>query len=234
MIRIVVTLCTATACVAVTVAATVPASAAVAAAPPPSGLAAIQAAGARATSDRVTALTSAITRIQANLQLGYDDKDTAVETLQRDVTAMHELDAKIAADTDEATARADYQSVFTGYRVYVLAIPQAHLAIAADCITAVAVPKLTDAQHRLAAALAGPDAAKNTPQLQAELADMAAKIDAAGNVLDGVASAALAATPARWNADHGVLAPQRSAIATATADVAAARADAAAILAVLS
>jgi hypothetical protein len=132
-----------------------------------------------------------------------------------------------------ATAAADYKTIFTGYRVYAVAIPQAHLAAAADRLTSTTVPRLTTAQSKLAAALAGKDASKSTPALLADLADMSTQITAASSALSGVSANALAVTPADYNANHAVLSPIRSSVETAIADLKKAAADGKTVLAAL-
>ena len=113
--------------------------------PAPSGanrLAAIQTAGAKATSDRIAALNTAIPRTTANTALNAADKATILATLNADLSAMHSLATKIAADTTTEQASADYKSIFATYRVFAVALPQAAYAAAADDLTDTTLPKL--------------------------------------------------------------------------------------------
>jgi hypothetical protein len=146
---------------------------------------------------------------------------------------MNTVEAKIAADTTVATAAADYKTIFTTYRVYAVAIPQSRLAGAADRMTSTSIPRLTDAQSKLAAALAGPDASKSTPALLADLTDMSTQIAAATSSLNGVAAQSLAVTPAAYNANHSVLTSVRSAVKAAIADLKKASADGKTVLAAI-
>lgn len=196
-------------------------------------LTAIQASAAAKTSARITALNAAIPKITADKALTDADRSAILATLNADLAAMKSLAAKIAADTDTATARTDYSSIFTGYRIYVVALPQAHFAAAADALTDTVIPRLTAAESKLAAALAGKRASKSTPELQAKLADMTTQISAVKAAADGTAAKALAVTPSDFNADHAVMAPIRAAIVSAHAAAKLARADAKAILAAL-
>lgn len=196
-------------------------------------LAAIQAKAKTATSERITALGTAIAKITAAPDISASDRSTILATLNGDVAGMNTVEAKIAADTTVATAAADFQTIFTGYRVFAVAIPQSHLAAAADRLTSTTVPKLTDAQSKLAAALAGPDASKSTPALLADLADMSAQISAASGALGGVSAAALAVTPADYNSNHAVLTPIRASVQTGIADLKKAAADGKTVLAAI-
>ena len=85
---------------------------------------------------------------------------------------MSTVATAITADTSVKQASTDFKSIFTTYRVYAVALPQAHFAAAADGPAASAIPKLTAVQQKLSAALAGKYAAKSTPALQADLADL--------------------------------------------------------------
>ncbi|MGV8977829.1 MAG: hypothetical protein ACOH17_07280 [Cellulomonas sp.] len=201
--------------------------------PAPRSLVDIQAAGAKKTSERTASLTTAISKVTANAHLSSADQSTILATLNADLTAMSTMASTIAADTSVKQASTDFRSIFTTYRVYAVALPQAHIAAAADGLEGSAIPKLTAAEQRLSAALAGKHAAKSTPALQADLADMTTQIATAQTSLSGLAAAALAATPAAYDANHTVLTPVRQSLATATAAVKQARADARTVLAAL-
>ena len=176
---------------------------------PGSSLPVIQKAGADATAKRLASLNEAIARVNANTHLSDADRSAILATLNADIAGMNTEAAKIAADTTVSTALADYHAIFTDYRVYAVALPQSLYAAGADRLTGTALPKLQSAYDKLSAALtAHPD--KSTPALQAELADMAAKIQTAQTDADGLAAAALAVTPADYNANHTVLADLRT------------------------
>jgi hypothetical protein len=185
------------------------------------------------TTARIGALNTAIAKINAATDITAADRTTILGVLNADVAGMNTVEAKIEADTTVATAAADYTTIFTTYRVYAVAIPQARFAAAADRMTGSAIPKLSDAEAKLAAALAGPDASKSTPALQAELTDMQNQIAAATSGLNGVSAAALAVTPADYNANNSVLSPERNAVGAAIAAVKKAAADGQNILAAI-
>ncbi len=189
-------------------------------------LAAIQAKAKIKTTARIGSLNTAIARINAAKGVSSADLATILDTLNADLAGMNTVETKIAADTTVATAAADYKTIFTTYRVYAVAIPQSRLAASADRMTSTTIPRLTTVQTRLAAALAGRDASKSTPALQADLTDMSTQIAAATSALNGAAATALAVTPSDYNSNHAALKSVRSDITTATADLKKAASDA--------
>ncbi len=226
-------LLTALACSTAVLAAVGVASPALAATPAPRSLATLQAAGQADTASRITALGKAIPRVTSNKYLSSGDRSQLLATLNGDLAAMQSLQTKIAADTDVATAKADVQSIFTGYRVYAVAIPQSLYAASAGAITDSALPALGAAQKALAAALAGPDKSKDTPAIDAQMADLSAQITTAQNSIAGVSAFALSVTPAQFNANHAVLTATRASVKAAAAAAKAASTDAKAVRAAL-
>jgi len=196
-------------------------------------LSAIQANAKIKTTARIGALNTAIAKVNAAQDISSSDRATILGTLNGDLAGMNTVEAKIAADTTALTAAADYKTIFTTYRVYAVAIPQSRLAAAADRMTSTSIPKLTEAESKLAAALAGPDASKSTPELQADLTDMSAQIAAATSALNGIAAQSLAVTPSAYNSNHSVLQPVRSAVTAAIADLKKATADGKTVLAAI-
>jgi hypothetical protein len=197
-----------------------------------SSLSAIQQAGAAATAKRITSLTARISKVNSSRTLSSADKSTVLGTLNTDLSGMQSLQTKIAADTSATTAWTDYHSIFTDYRVYVVGLQQSYIAATADGLTGIAIPKLQSAATRISAYFAAhPE--KVTPELQAQLADMQARIADAVSKTSGLAAAALAVTPAAFNANHDVLTDDRAAARAALADSKAAAQDGRAIVAAL-
>ncbi|MDQ1464733.1 MAG: hypothetical protein QOC73_1674, partial [Actinomycetota bacterium] len=178
-----------------------------------------------AIAQRLTSLSKVIATVNGSSVISAADKATLLGTLNGDVAGLTALGTKIAADTTAQQAATDYKTIFTGYRVYALALPQAHFAMAADALTGTVVPKLTDAQTKLAALLAGADAGKNTPAVQAAMADLATQLAAIGTATNGLSATVLAYTPAQYDANHALLSSARQSLVTARADAKAARAD---------
>jgi hypothetical protein len=184
----------------------------------------IQASGAVAIARREATLTTTIAAVGANTQITSADRATLNATLTGDQSGLSSLGQKLTADTTVAQASADYTTIYTGFRVYALAVPQVHFAAAADTITVTILPALSNAQQELTAVLAA-DPSKNTPAVQASMTDLASRISAVGSATDGLASSVLAYTPAQYDANHALLAAPRTSLRTAQLDVGAARAD---------
>ena len=196
-------------------------------------LAAIKAKAAAAISLRESVLSAAITKVTDNKYLSSGDRATVLATLNSDASGLNALAPVIQADTTVSQARADYQAIFTHYRVFALALPQAWFAASADDLTGTVLPHLTDAQSKLQALLAGPDKSKDTPAVQADMADLANRISGISSLTNGVAATVLTFTPSQYDANPAILAPFRADLVTARADARAARTDIAAVVAAL-
>ncbi|CAN5509239.1 hypothetical protein BH10ACT4_BH10ACT4_13530 [soil metagenome] len=199
----------------------------------PRTLSSVQALGAAATAARISALDTAIPTVTSNVYLSATDKDHILGTLNGDRSAMVTLGAKIAADTDLTVATSDYHSIFTGYRVFAVALPQSLYAAAAAGLGDSAIPALQAAQKTLAAAIAGPLASKDTPAIDATMADLATQISVAQQSISEVSAFALSVTPDQFNANHDILGSTRTSVKAATAAAKKARADVASVKAAL-
>jgi hypothetical protein len=186
----------------------------------PQSLSGIQARAAAAISLRVNDLNAAIAKVNADQRLGSDNA-ALVAYLQADVAPLQALGQKIAADTTESTAAADYATIFANYRVLALVLPAAHIARAADEVDVTTIPALTALATKAASHLNS----SNQAALQPLLTDLNTQITAATNSTAGVSATVLAYTPADWNANHDLLTTGRSAVQSAETDIAKARAD---------
>lgn len=199
----------------------------------PRTLATVQAAGKAATATRIATLNVTIPKITADKYLTPSDRSTILATLNHDLSSMDALQTKIAADTDLKTAAADVQSIYTAYRVFAVAIPQSHYAAAADALTDSALPALLKVQSALQTALAGADKSKDTPAIDAQMADLAKQISTVQSSTAGVSAFALSVTPAQFDANHSVLAATHTSVKAAQSAAKAASADAKAVKAAL-
>jgi hypothetical protein len=188
-------------------------------------LADIQSLAATKTTDRISKLTAAISKVNSDSSLSSSARSSILGTLNGDLSGMKTVEAKVAADTSLGQATADYKTIFTDYRVYSVAIPQARIVAAADHATSVDIPRLTKAQARLSTVLAGKDKSKSTPALQADLSDATNEITKASSTFGNLASSALAVTPAAYNSNRGVLKSLKSSLTTARAALKQARTD---------
>ncbi len=196
-------------------------------------LAAIQQKAAADIARRLASLSVAINDVNNSTAISSGDKTTLLATLNGDVTGLTALGVTIAGDTTAQQALTDSKTIFTGFRVYALALPQVHFAAAADTITVTVLPKLTDAQSKLAALLAGVDSGKNTPAVQALMTDLGNQITAITGATTGLSSTVLAYTPAQYDANHALLSPARASLAISRNDIKTARSDIASVVAAL-
>jgi hypothetical protein len=120
---------------------------------PTTGLGALKAKAAVDIGARVSAMNAMIPQINANQFITAADRSTLLATLNGDLSGLTALGQKIAGDTTTAQATTDRKTVFAGYRVFALAIPQVAYAAAADDITGAELPALINAQKGLTAAL---------------------------------------------------------------------------------
>jgi len=194
-------------------------------------LAAIQKQAAADIARRLASLSVAINDVTNSTAISAGDKTTLLATLNADVTGLTALGVTIAGDTTVQQALTDSKTIFTGFRVYALALPQVHFAAAADTITVTVLPKLTDAQSKLAALLAGVDSGKNTPAVQALMTDLGNQITAITSATTGLSATVLAYTPAQYDANHALLSPARASLAISRNDVKTARSDIATVVA---
>jgi len=196
---------------------------------PPAGqgqtLAAIKAKAATAITVRLSDLNAAIPKVQGNKWITASDKTTLLGTLNGDVSGLTALGTKIQSDTTLSQAAADYRTIFTGYRVFALALPQVRFAAACDDITGGVLPRLNDAQPKLESLLSGVDSSKNSSAVQAAMADLANQISAITTATSGLAATVLGYTPADYDANHAILTGPRTTLLGARADVHKARED---------
>ena len=181
-------------------------------------LAAIKAKAAAAISVRETAVSQAVTAVTNNPYLSSTDRTTLLGVFSADQSGLDALASVIQADTTVIQAGSDYRSIFTTFRVFALLLPQARFAESGDDLTGTVLPRLTNAQSTLEALLTGPDSGKNTPPVQAAMADLATQINSITAETSGLSSTVLAFTPDQYNANPAILAGPRSQLISARAD----------------
>ena len=170
----------------------------------PTTLAGIKAQAATDITDRVDALNAEIAKVNGAKGLG-SDQGTLVSYLGTDIAPLQQLDEKIQGDPTVQEAAADFKTIFTDFRVYVLVLPASRIAADADRITTTAIPALTSDAAK-AQAHVDPT---NQAELQPLIADLDGQIGTATNASNGLAATVLAYTPAQWNADNGLLGPSK-------------------------
>lgn len=131
--------------------------------------------GEREIDRRVEALAALITRVGDLKRLNADAKTSVVTSLTAQGQALTALKAKIAADTDEATLKADVKSVTDAYRVFALVIPQGRIVVMADTEVYVSDALLTLGAKLDARLKAAQTAGKDVTALGAQLTDLGTK-----------------------------------------------------------
>lgn len=125
---------------------------------------------------RITSLTNLNTRIQAMARVSTTTKTTISASITTQINTLNTLKAKIAADTDLDTLKADIKTITESYRIYALVIPQAQIAVAADKILTVADAQTTVSGKLQSYISQAQTAGKDVTSLNTLLADMNAKI----------------------------------------------------------
>ena len=103
--------------------------------------------GDKAISERITSLNSRIAKITALKNLTTSQKSDFASQFQSRISALTSLKAKINSDTDLATIKIDYQSIFNDNRIFAIFEPKMNIMIQADTIIAkanVLLAKTTD------------------------------------------------------------------------------------------
>jgi hypothetical protein len=184
-----------------------------------------------AITERFGELDKLSARVSTAKALTADHKATVGGILGTSKSGLTDLKAKIDADTDAATLKADCGQITAGFRIYALRAPQVRLALAGDRQATVLakggtiVPKLEAAIQK--AATNG----KDVTDANAKLDDLKAKLADATGLLNGLVDNELTVTPDQWNANHGVLSGAMQSLKTSQADLKTALADAKAIIA---
>ncbi|MBY0473179.1 hypothetical protein K2Q00_02755 [Patescibacteria group bacterium] len=179
---------------------------------------------------RVDALTSINARVQAMQQVTPSFKQSLANAVQTQTSAFQALDSKIQADTDEATLKADIQSITQSYRVYALVLPQIRIAAAADRAVAISTMMQTLGNKLAARVQAATDAGADTKALQTALNDLATKITNANTQAQASVSSTASLAPdtgdsTQMAANTAALKAARTNLKTVETDLKAARAD---------
>lgn len=184
---------------------------------------------------RVKALTALSTRINEMQRVSTAQKASLTATLQAAISEMNALKAKIDADTDAATLKADIQSITKSYRIYLLVLPQGRITAAADRIMTT-VGLMNDLSVKLQTRITAAQATgQDVTAMNASLTDMNAKT-ADANVQANAAINLIAnlkpdnGDQAIFQSNQAALKDARTKIKLATTDLKTARQDAGSIV----
>lgn len=184
---------------------------------------------------RVTALQNLLARINAMTKVTADLKTSITTNINTQISALGALNDKIQADTDGATLKSDVALITQGYRVFVLLMPQAHIAAAADR-EATIINMLNEFGGKLQTRLqAAASAGADISSLTTALTDMGAKITSAQTHAQTAISTSATLTPdqgdqAKMKSNSDALKAARAEIVAGQKDLTEARKDAQTII----
>lgn len=180
---------------------------------------------------RMNLLQKLGTNVQAMIRLSSDQKARIDAMINTQISSLSALRAKIAAETDVDSLKADVKSIAQSYRIFMLVIPQGHVTVAADKIKTTADLMVTFS-GKLSTRIADAQAAgKDTASLQSTLGDMNAKTADAKVQADAAIALVANLTPdtgdqAKAVANHQALVDARTKIQAGLKDLQQARQDA--------
>ena len=188
-----------------------------------------------AITDRINKLNDLSNRVAGAKNISATVKANIAATIQTNISGLTALKAKIDADTDMTTLRADAKTITGDYRVYALVAPQSSIIAAADrvdTITGMMTTIGTKLQTRITAAQS---AGHDTSALQASLSDLNAKIADANTQAASATSGVSSLVPDEGNqtqlqSNTAALKAARADLQTATSDLKTARQDAQSII----
>jgi len=188
---------------------------------------------------RSAALTDLNTRIQAMQKVTDAFKQGISASITAEINTLASLKAKIDADVDLATLKADIQSITSSYRVFALVLPQGRIAAAADReVTIVSMMSTLGGklQTRIQAAQQG---GADVTAMVTALNDIAAKLQDAQTQAEAAVTVSASLTPdngdaTKMKSNTAALTQARADIKTGATDLAAARKDVTSIIAGLA
>lgn len=168
---------------------------------------------------RVTDLNDLISRINSMKHLSAANKTAFMNSIQTEIRSLNSLKAKVDADTDVTTLKADVQSIVTEYRVFLLYIPQIQLLSSADRMNDIA-GKLNDLATKLQTRINTNQAAgKDVSALETLLKDMVAKIADANTQYNNIETTIITLLPKDYPGNRGALLSARKMIQTGHLDL---------------
>ena len=155
---------------------------------------------------RVDTLTKAVSGVKSakGLRAGQGPLESY---LGQDIGPLQQLDAKIQNDGTLEQATADYGTIFSGFRVYRLVLPAAHVAASASRVANTEVPAL----QRAATKAQQHATSTNESTLNPLVDNLKSQIATASTATNGLSGTVLGYTPAQWNANNSLLAGAQNA-----------------------
>lgn len=164
---------------------------------------------------RIESLSKLISRIGEMKKLTTAQKTALTSQVQAEITSLTNLLAKIKADTDLATLRADIKSIVDSYRIYALFMPKIQILGAADKVLNTADQMSSQAARLEAKINEKQTAGQNVTDLQTLLVDMKTKIIDAETQAQSAIDIVTPLTPAGYPDNKSSLQSARAMINTA-------------------
>lgn len=180
----------------------------------------------RKISRRVEALNRLATRINAMKNLSDDQKTAFQALVSQYLGDLNNLKAKIEADTDVATMKADVKSISESYRIFALVMPQIKIMDTAERVAVLTEETTTLAGKLQARIAAAGSKGKDVAALNASLAELQAKIADAKIQAQNAENAVINLDPNGYPGNKAELENARNLLKAAKEDMHAARDDA--------
>ncbi len=186
----------------------------------------------RATSEidrRVKALNALKERVSGLKRLSDSQKAEFAGKIQTEIDGLTALKAKIEAETDLETLKADVQSIVKSYRIFAFFMPQIQILVAADSLGEAADLLVGHADKLTLRVTEAKTAGHDVTGLEAKLSDMRSQIDLVKNINSQIESSVVVLTPEGFPGNKAALQVARSSLGTARKALDATRQDAASI-----
>ncbi|HZL07569.1 MAG TPA: hypothetical protein VFC50_00035 [Candidatus Dormibacteraeota bacterium] len=168
---------------------------------------------------RLKSLNELSGKISSEAKLSANDQASLSAEVSSEISNLTALKTKLDADTTDADAKADAQSIINDYRVYALIVPKINLVKTADD-QLVAEAKLSDLATKLQTRIsAAQTAGKNVTALQSGLTTMNSQISAAQAISTKIESDVIGLLPSDYNGNPSVLKGDRDQLKTAQSDI---------------
>lgn len=179
---------------------------------------------------RISSLNKLAARISGMKKVSDAEKSAISAEVTAEISELSSLKAKIDADKDIETLRADVRSITASYRIYALVIPQGTILAAADRLHTVIDSMSTTGAKVQARITEAQTAGKDVAAMQSAYADFTAKLADAKVQADAAISLVSSLTPdngdqAKFQANHAALLDARAKIRAGQQDLVAARKD---------
>ena len=166
---------------------------------------------------RIAALNKMSARIAEMKNVPAAEQANISAEVQTETTNLTNLKAKIDADTDVTTARADEKTITGDYRIYALVIPQASIIASSDRVSTIA-GMMTALQTKIQTRItADQSAGKDVTAMQTAYADITAKVADASSQAQTAQNVVANLAPDQGNAT--VAASNKAALLSARADI---------------